>query len=92
MNNLNDPRYSPTMTISEIYAQEIREQALNDAYADGRADERQEWAELLDAAICAANVLYLLDDEVKALGLGAGNVRGKLRAAIEKITGEKAAK
>jgi hypothetical protein len=45
---------------------------------------------LLDAARCAENVLTLLAAEVQALGHKAPNVREKLRAAIEKATGDKA--
>lgn len=44
--------------------------------------------DLLEAADAAANVLFLLHDEVAALGHRADNVAGKLRAAIAKATGQ----
>lgn len=44
--------------------------------------------DLLAAAQCAANVLFLLEAEVEALGHRAGNVRGMLQAAIAKATGD----
>jgi hypothetical protein len=40
--------------------------------------------ELLEAAECAANVLSLLDKEVRALGCNARNVLPRLRAALAK--------
>lgn len=44
--------------------------------------------DLLDAAECAARVLFLLEREVSALGLRAGNVRERLSAAIAKAGGD----
>lgn len=41
--------------------------------------------ELLAAANCAANVIFLLSDEVSRLGLGAAKVGPKLRAAVIKM-------
>lgn len=47
-------------------------------------DLRATLADLVSAATCANNVLFLLDTEVKNLGFRAHNVPEKLRAAIQK--------
>lgn len=55
------------------------------AYADGRRDEREEWADLLAAAKCAENVLFLLSKELEAMGNKAPNVRQMLSTAIARV-------
>ena len=62
-----------------------------------RAKERRENGiliaaapELLTACELAANILYLLADEVAALGHNASNVRAIVRDAITKAKGESA--
>jgi hypothetical protein len=42
--------------------------------------------EMYEALQLASNVLFLLDDEVKALGLRAENVREKIAAALAQAT------
>lgn len=61
--------------------------AINDLTAqEYERKARREFDELVAAAQCAANVLSLLDAEVKALGLRAENVPERLRAAIARAT------
>jgi hypothetical protein len=48
-----------TYTYAQVCASEQREQAQTEAYADGRADERMEWAPVLDVLY---EVLEYLDD------------------------------
>ena len=40
MNIFNDPRQPTTATHEEVISSERREQALDDAYAEGRSDQR----------------------------------------------------
>lgn len=54
----NDPRYPSTMPLTEVMESERREEALDDAYAEGRKDEREVSAELL----AALQAILALDD------------------------------
>jgi len=49
MNIFKDPRHPTTSTYDEIIDSERREQALTDAYAAGREDERADHKALRDA-------------------------------------------
>ena len=72
MNIFNDPRHPSTATHDEIIASERREQALNDAYADGRADQFEQECEFLS---------HLLDVIDRSLA-GAGGARIEARDLI----------
>ena len=73
-----------------VYTAAEIEDIQNEAYAEGRSDERAEWAALLEAAKCAEGVLFLLNDELEAMGSGAPRVRQMLTAAIARIESEAA--
>ncbi len=75
------------MPIYEIHSADGR--AVIAEYVDGKnAPALSAVPELLEALQLASNVLFLLSDEVKALGLRAENVPEKVRAAILRATGE----
>lgn len=90
MNIFNDPRYPTTWTNDEILAAKRREQALNDAYAAGRADEREEWAPVLEAlrAIVNRDLTYF-GGYVTDGAISMEDIQ-RAREAIAKLTGEQA--
>ena len=65
------------------YNRDIQNEARADA--EQREERLNEAApEMYEVLQLARNVLFLLDDEVKAIGLRAGNVRNKIVAVLAK--------
>lgn len=80
---------TPSVLLAPL-ADQALDGAKSVAYAEGRADEREEWADLLAAAQCAESVLFLLSKELEAMGHNAPNVPRMLSTAIARVTSNEA--
>jgi hypothetical protein len=79
-----DPHQPSTWTPARVGDSERREQALTDAYADGRADERAEWLPVLGAL---QEMVHMAELYIEA---SPGGPIQRARAAIARATGSAA--